>query len=207
MRAVRRRISVVAATVAAALGVAAGPAHAGPIEDVIVNGILSVTPLCQGKTESLIIQCTELERLTQGLPLMLAFNPVTTHIVVLGAGLTPEGKIQPVLEERLRAALRTAATFETAPIVVTGGVPRNGVTEAAAMREWLIEHGIAPERIIEEPRSRSTVENARFTNKLLIERGATGAVLVTNEDHLTRAMINFRQAVDARIPVVGIVAK
>ncbi|WP_308189493.1 YdcF family protein [Rhodococcus pyridinivorans] len=88
---------------------------------------------------------------------------------------------------------------------MTGGVPRNGVTEAQAMKEWLVARGIPPERITEESQSTSTVENARFTNDVLLERRATGAVLVTNRDHLERAMINFRQAVDARIPIAGIV--
>ncbi len=74
------------------------------------------------------------------------------------------------------------------------------------MKDWLVEHGVAGERIVEESESASTVENASFTNELLLERGATGAVLVTTPDHLERAMINFRQAVDARIPVAGMVA-
>lgn len=74
------------------------------------------------------------------------------------------------------------------------------------MKEWLVSRGLPPERVIEEPESTSTVENARFTNDVLLDRRATGAVLVTNRDHLERAMINFRQAVDARIPVAGIVA-
>lgn len=206
MRVVRR--TVLAATVAATatLGLSTGQAAATPSVDTIVNGILSITPLCQGTIDELIIACTELEKLTPRFPVMLDMNPIGTHLVVLGAGLTEDGKIQPVLEQRLEAALRAAERYPTAPIVVTGGVPRDGITEAGAMKEWLVSRGILPERIIEEPESTSTVENARFTNDVLLERRATGAVLVTNRDHLERAMINFRQAVDARIPVAGIVA-
>lgn len=207
MGVVRRRL--VAATVAATavLGVSTAQASANPVVDTLVNGILSVTPLCQGTDDELIIACSELEKLTPYVPLMLNLNPKGTYLVVLGAGLTEDGKIRPVLEERLEAALRTAQRFPESPIVVTGGVPRNGITEAQAMKEWLVARGIPADRIIEEPRSTSTVENARFTNQVLLERGAAGAVLVTNRDHLRRAMINFRQAVDARIPIAGIVAE
>ncbi|NLU62775.1 YdcF family protein [Rhodococcus sp. HNM0563] len=206
MSGVRR--TVLAATVAATatLGLSTGQAAATPSVDTIVNGILSVTPLCQGTIDELIIACTELENLTPRFPVMLDMNPIGTHLVVLGAGLTEDGKIRPVLAQRLEAALRAAERYPESPVVVTGGVPRNGITEAGAMKEWLVSRGVPPERIIEESESTSTVENARFTNDVLLERRATGAVLVTNRDHLERAMINFRQAVDARIPVAGIVA-
>lgn len=206
MKTARRTFVTAAIAAAAALGSTAGPAHADPAVDTIVNGALSITPFCQGTIDELIIACTELERLTTRMPVMLDLNPIGTHLVVLGAGLTEEGTIRPVLEERLEAALAAAQRYPTAPIVVTGGVPRNGITEARAMKDWLVARGVPAERITEEPESTSTVENASFTNEVLLERGATGAVLVTNRDHLGRAMINFRQAVDARIPVAGIVA-
>ncbi|QXF82400.1 MULTISPECIES: YdcF family protein [Rhodococcus] len=155
---------------------------------------------------ALVLLCAEWERLTTRFPLMLDLNPRGTHLVVLGAGLTEDGEIRPVLEERLEATLLAAHRYPESPIVVTGGAPRNGITEARAMKDWLVARGIPPERITEETRSTSTVENARFTNTVLLERRATGAVLVTNRDHLQRAMINFRQAVDARTPIAGIVA-
>ncbi len=206
MRVVRRTVVTTAIAATAALGLSTGHAAAAPAADTVVNGILSVTPMCQGTIDELIILCTELEKLTPEFPVMLDLNPRGTHLVVLGAGLTDDGKIRPVLEERLEAAVRAAHRYPESPIVVTGGVPRNGVTEAQAMKDWLVARGIPPERITEESESTSTVENARFTNDVLLERRATGAVLVTNRDHLERAMINFRQAVDARIPVAGIVA-
>ncbi|WP_052759389.1 YdcF family protein [Paenibacillus sp. DMB20] len=48
-------------------------------------------------------------------------------------------------------------------IVVTGGVPKNGVTEADNMTKWLVEHGVAESRILPENQSTDTVENALFT--------------------------------------------
>lgn len=206
MGVVRRTVVATAVAATAALGVSTGHATATPAPDTVVNGILSITPMCQGSIDALIVLCTEWERLTTRFPLMLDLDPRGTHLVVLGAGLTEDGKIRPVLEDRLEAALRAAHRYPESPIVVTGGVPRKDITEARAMKDWLVARGIPPERITEEPRSTSTVENARFTNKVLLERRATGAVLVTNRDHLQRAMVNFRQAVDARIPIAGIVA-
>ncbi|NLU82718.1 YdcF family protein [Rhodococcus sp. HNM0569] len=202
-----RRAGVVTVALAAAtLGVGTAQASATPAPDTITNGILSITPACQGTVDELIKACTRLETPTPNYPVMLDVNPVTTHLVVLGAGLTEDGQIQPVLTQRLEATLATAQHYPTAPIIVTGGVPKKGITEASAMKKWLTDRGVPAERITEEPESSSTVENAAFTNDVLHQRGATGAVLVTNRDHIERAMINFRQSVDARIPVAGIVA-
>ena len=35
--------------------------------------------------------------------------------------------------------------------------------------------------------------------------GATGVVVVTTSDHLRRAMVNFRSAVNGSMPVAGVV--
>ncbi|TXG92435.1 YdcF family protein [Rhodococcus rhodnii] len=203
---VGRGLAATAAAAAVALGLGAAPAAATPNPVTIVNGILSVTPLCQGLSRDLIVECTGFETLTPDFPVMLDLNPFGTHIVVLGAGLHADGTLPPVLHNRLQAALRVAQRYPTAPIVVTGGVPRNGVTEALAMRNWLVANGIPDFRITQEDRSRSTIENAQNTNGILLGRGATGAVVVTSPDHLQRAMIDFRSAVDARIPIAGVVA-
>jgi len=100
-----------------------------------------------------------------------------------------------------------AQAYPTSRIIVTGGVPQNGRTEARAMGDWLRGAGIAPFRITEEGNSASTVQNAQFTDRIFRERGTTGAVVVTTGDHVKRAVLNFRQAVDGRIPVTGVVAR
>ena len=42
--------------------------------------------------------------------------------------------------------------------------------------------------------------------RILAERGANGAVVVTSPDHLQRAMVDFRVAVAGRIPIAGVIA-
>src|SRR5699024_4844395 len=144
--------------------------------------------------------------LTTDAPLFLRTNPDKTTIVVLGAGLFPDGTMRPVLEHRLQAALTLARDYPTAPIVVTGGVPQSGVTEADAMFDWLVAHGVAAERITKEDKSTSTVENARFTDTILDQRDAPAAVVVTSPGHLQRALVDFRSAVDGERPIEGVIA-
>ena len=205
----RTRLAAVAATAALALGAGAGTASAGSAEmpsgDALFNGLTMLG--CQNVAPSYLAMCGNLDLLTTGDPAVLTINPFTTDIVILGAGLFPDGGIRPVLEERLRTGLRLANAYPTARIIVTGGVPQNGRTEARAMGDWLRGAGVASWRITEEGNSNSTVQNAQFTDRIFRERGTTGAVVVTTGDHVQRAVLNFRQAVDGRIPVTGVVAR
>ncbi|MFF0815147.1 YdcF family protein [Rhodococcus sp. NPDC003318] len=200
-----RRLAVSATAATAAL-VAPATAQADITPTTLVNGVLSTVGGCQTPIRDAIVGCTEMETLTTQFPVNLDLNQLGTNIVVLGAGLYPDGTMQPVLVSRLQAALQVARRYPLSPIIVSGGVPRNGVTEARAMREWLVANGIPFFRITEENTSRSTVENAVNTNGILAARSAAGAVVVTSPDHLQRAMVDFRTAVAGRIPIAGVVA-
>lgn len=205
----QKRFAAVVATAALAMGMGAGTASAGsaemPTAPALYNGLVMLG--CQALEQSMLPSCANIEALGTDDPAVLTINPFTTDIVILGAGLSPEGNIPPVLEERLRAGHRLANAYPTSRIIVTGGVPKNGRTEARAMGDWLRGAGIAPWRITEEGNSNSTVQNAQYTDRIFGERGTTGAVVVTNDFHLDRAVLNFRQAVDGRIPVTGVVAR
>lgn len=112
-------------------------------------------------------------------------------IVILGYGLHPNGTMRPVLRRRVMMGLTVAQFFPQSPIIVTGGNPRNGVTEAAAMRRMLLMLGFPDHRIIVEDRANSTVQNARFSVPLAEQAGATGIILVTSSTHQGRADRNF----------------
>jgi uncharacterized SAM-binding protein YcdF (DUF218 family) len=155
---------------------------------------------------SLILACTSAETLTRQSPVLLDLNPVGTNIVVLGAGLFDDGTMRPMLVDRLQAALQLARQYPQSPIITSGGAPKAGVTEARAMREWLVANGVDPGRITEEGTSWSTVENALNSARILADRGATGVVVVSSANHVERAMVDFRVAVLGRIPVAGVIA-
>ncbi|NKX89949.1 YdcF family protein [Nocardia coubleae] len=114
-----------------------------------------------------------------------------TGIVVLGYGLLPDGALRPELENRLTAAWLQAIAAPFSPVVVTGGNPQNGISEAEAMRRWLIGRGLPADRIHVEDRAGSTVQNALFSTKLLRDLGANSAVVVTSPNHIRRAVADF----------------
>lgn len=116
-------------------------------------------------------------------------------VVILGFGLESDGSLRPGLIDRLRQGLAVAQAYPDLPVVVSGGNPRGGHTEAAAMRDWMVGAGIAPQRILVEGSSTSTATNALNTAALLRSSGITaGAVLVTSPDHLRRAVADFLAA-------------
>ncbi|MFI6865407.1 YdcF family protein [Nocardia sp. NPDC050406] len=123
-----------------------------------------------------------------------------TGIAVLGYGLLPDGTMRPELVNRLQAAWLQAIASPLSPIVVTGGNPRNGITEAAAMQGWLVSHGIPASRVLAEHQAGSTVGNALNATDMLRDAGATSVIVVTSPNHIRRAVADF---IVAGLPVVG----
>ncbi|MFT4044977.1 MAG: YdcF family protein [Gordonia sp. (in: high G+C Gram-positive bacteria)] len=115
-------------------------------------------------------------------------------IVVLGYGLNANGAMAPELVNRLTAGKSQADVSPLLPIVVTGGAPKRGITEASAMYKWLIANGVAASRVVAEDKSGSTVANAQNTAAILALRGIRNVVLVTSPNHIRRGAADFAAA-------------
>lgn len=115
-------------------------------------------------------------------------------IVVLGAGLEAGGVMKPKLEDRLERGWQLAQLYPQAPVVVTGGNARDGVTEAYVMSAWFLGRGLQPERLRLEDQARDTVGNALLSCRILQTLGVTHATLVSSASHLQRALADFEEA-------------
>ncbi|WP_066074160.1 YdcF family protein [Neobacillus soli] len=121
--------------------------------------------------------------------------PQNNHaIVILGYALSDDGTMREPLIERLKAGLAAATKYPNSKIIVTGGVPKQGNTEAKLMKEWLISKGIAEKRILTEDKSTDTVENALFATAILEKEGLKDVTLVTSASHMRRALTIFTEA-------------
>ncbi|MEE6168542.1 MULTISPECIES: YdcF family protein [unclassified Mycolicibacterium] len=115
-------------------------------------------------------------------------------IVILGYGLKPDGSMRTILYHRVLTGLAIAQAFPQSPVIVTGGNPQNGRTEASQMRNLLLTLGFPDNRIIVEDKAGSTVQNAQFSVPLAKAAGTSGIILVTSSTHQGRADQNFADA-------------
>lgn len=110
-------------------------------------------------------------------------------MVILGCQVKPWG-LSILLQDRLNKALDYLADHPNMTIVVSGGQgPDEPTTEALAMYDYLVEHGIDKSRILQEDQSYNTNQNLRCSMALLEENGydiEDDIVVVSNGFHLSR---------------------
>lgn len=93
------------------------------------------------------------------------------YILVLGAGLKDGDEVSRVLQDRLEAAIECYDNYDKgAKIVVSGGKGSNeDVSEAEAMKRYLVKKGVSEDIIIKEDKSTSTKENFEFSKDKIEE--------------------------------------
>lgn len=126
--------------------------------------------------------------------------PGLDYVIVLGAGLRPDGTPSEALRFRLDAALAYLEENEGTTCVVTGGQGFGEVrTEASSMAEYLRGRGLDAGRIVLEERATTTDENLEYSMALIegdaeepIAAGHVSVGIVTNDFHLYRALAAAR---------------
>lgn len=111
-------------------------------------------------------------------------------LIVLGGGVRGERILLP-LQLRLDAAISYLGKNPDAVIVVSGGKGfGEAVSEAYAMKCYLVQHDIPEAQILEEDQSTSTSENFNYSKKMLDVKLAAGYSVgyVTNDFHIFRSM-------------------
>lgn len=109
-------------------------------------------------------------------------------VVVLGCKVNGESPSL-MLRERLDAAVEYLQEHPDAACVVSGG-QGNGeaISEAECMKRYLVNNGIAEERIYKEDKSTSTRENLGFSKDVIEQNRLEPTIaIVTNEFHQYRA--------------------
>lgn len=148
---------------------------------------------------SFFIICIVIQSYSKNIP-----KPNQDAIIVLGAGLRGEN-LSSTLQARLNRALQYHNQNPNSIIIVSGGQgPDELVTEASAMKKYLLQKGIAEDKILYEDRSTSTKENFKFS-KVILDNYFNGKdysiVFVTNDFHLLRSKY---YAVDAGFKADGL---
>lgn len=112
------------------------------------------------------------------------------YLMVLGAGLRGD-KISTTLLYRLEKAIEFNEQYPDVKIIVSGGQGKGEyITEALAMKNYLMSHGIDKSLIISEDRSTNTYENFLYTKELLdkaVVREHYIITVISNDFHMYRA--------------------
>lgn len=98
-----------------------------------------------------------------------------------------------LLQDRLDEALDYLESHRDMTIIVSGGQgPDEHTSEARVMRDYLVDHGAAPDRIRLEEHSHNTFQNLTYSVRLMEELGLDaedGVLVVSNGFHLTRVRL------------------
>jgi Uncharacterized conserved protein len=120
----------------------------------------------------------------------------TEYLIILGAGIMGE-RVTLTLQERLNKGIEYLGEHPQTKVIVSGGKGfEETITEAEAMKKYLIERGIEPSRIFMEEKSTSTMENFKYTKALLAEMGYKGRIkimVITSDFHMMRAKMLARR--------------
>ncbi|HEX9105485.1 MAG TPA: YdcF family protein [Polyangia bacterium] len=88
--------------------------------------------------------------------------------------------LHPAAAARLEQAAIDVEVGLASTIIVSGGTVHSDDNEAVLMRQWLVERGVDPARILVEPCARHTTTNLRNAGRMVLAAGAREALVVTN---------------------------
>lgn len=109
------------------------------------------------------------------------------YVIVLGAkvnGTRPSLS----LKARLDTAVDYLTKYPDSKVIVSGGKGADeDISEALCMYNYLVDAGIAPDRIVMEDKSTNTRENLEFS-KAFLDPSKDSVVLITNDFHVFRSV-------------------
>lgn len=116
-------------------------------------------------------------------------------IVIPGCKIRADGTLYPLIRGRVDRALafaeaQTKAGGKAPVFIPSGGKGADEpVSEAEAMKNYLLGKGVAEERIVTEDKSLTTFENFRFSRDIISDRGYRKVVFSTTDYHVMRCGI------------------
>lgn len=129
------------------------------------------------------------------------------YLIVMGAGI--KGTEPTVsMEDRLNAALSYLREHPDCCAVLSGAQgPGEDISEAVAMRHWLMDRGIDDSRLILETRARDTDQNIIYSLQLISQRDSLHSVEIavcTSEYHIHRSKLIAK---DAGVIITAVAAR
>ena len=110
-------------------------------------------------------------------------------IIVLGAKLI-DSKPSTMLRLRLDEAARLYRAGYAPTLIVSGAKGSDEeISEASAMKSYLIQQNINPEHILVEDQSFTTYQNLNYSHAIMKQHGMEKAIIVSNSSHIRRSLV------------------
>ena len=129
------------------------------------------------------------------------------YVIIHGAGLEDGEKLTKLLANRVDKAIEIYEKCKVNPVIIPSGGKGSDekISEAEAMSNYLLEHGVPAESILPEDRSATTEENIRNSKALIDSReGGRKTALISSNYHVYRCL---RLAKMEGLKCIGIGAK
>ena len=138
----------------------------------------------------LVIILMEVDIITFG----LRSKPIKSDCIII-LGCSVYGKApSPFLQERLMKGIKLFREGYAEHIIVSGGKgPGEDISEAEAMKKFILSKGLKEENIIIEDKSKTTMENLTFSKEKMKERNFNSAIIVSNKYHLKRVSLMIKK--------------
>ena len=116
-------------------------------------------------------------------------EPIKSDLILVMGAAQFDGRPSDILGQRLEQALSTYK-LGLAPVIYTvgAGAPGDRTTEAAASRNWLIQNGVAKNKILAVSKGRDTLSSTESYVAEAKKRGYASVIIVTDPYHCYRAM-------------------
>jgi uncharacterized SAM-binding protein YcdF (DUF218 family) len=121
--------------------------------------------------------------------------PRSPHaVLVLGYSQAGLPVLNSQMLARLQVALQRLEEDPESIALVSGGTSYTPISEAQAMKDWLVANGVPSSRVVAEGTARFTAENIGLAVPILEKAGVKRVTLVTGRFHLPRATLLMSRA-------------
>ncbi|MDP4094733.1 MAG: YdcF family protein, partial [Bacillota bacterium] len=114
------------------------------------------------------------------------------YLVVLGAGLHGE-TMSLSLQYRMNKSLDYLKLYPDTKVIVSGGQGAGEkISEAEAMKRFLVKNGIDEKRILNEDKSLNTMQNFKYSRQVILNNGGSPQSrieIITNGFHMLRSRL------------------
>ena len=129
-------------------------------------------------------------------PVIVSVNETAENVILLGGGIDKDGNLPKPVLDRVEKTAEYMNQHPESLCVVTGGTLKwLPFAEGPELKNQLVNKGVAPERILVEDQAEDTIQNFKFSCRMLAEyRGVSiqevldmPTAVVTSNYHLRRS--------------------